>query len=226
MVYFQDGTKMDICLGYLEDLREIAKGDSLPKGYDVGYEVLLDKDGVTQGVKPPTFTAFILKPPSEPQYQSRVESFWMDSTYVAKYLWRDDIVAVKFRLGSPDNKFGGLAGYVREMLEWSVGADSGWTWKPKSCGRHLDKALDPETRREMIATYAGGDMDDLWESLFRTAALYRKAALKVGEHLGYTYPHDLDRRVLAFHQTLRNLDKSATREELADLLSVSYESRC
>lgn len=224
MVYFQDGTKMDICLGYLDDLRETAKADSLPDGYDIGYEILLDKDGVTQGINPPTYNAFILKPPSEPQYLSRIESFWMETTYLAKFLWRNDIVGAKFMLGAPNKQGGGLGGFIREVLEWYAAMEKGWTWKTASCGRHLDRALDPETRREMIATYAAGEMDDLWQSLFRTCALYRKAATKVGEHLGYSYPYDLDRRVSTFHETLRTLDRSATREELAALLAASYEN--
>jgi aminoglycoside 6-adenylyltransferase len=198
MVYFYDGTKMDISLRYLEDLREISQSDSLPDGYDIGYKVLLDKDGVTGFIKPPTYRAFILNPPSEAQYLARMEAFWMNSTYVAKFLWRDDLVAVKTMLH--ELAYRGL----REVLEWSVAMERGWNWKPGNLGRGLNKALDPEACREMIETYAAGDIDDLWDSLFRTTALYRKTAVKVGESLGYKYPYYLDRRVSNFHRTLRN----------------------
>jgi aminoglycoside 6-adenylyltransferase len=140
----------------------------------------------------------------------------MDSTYVAKYLWRDDIVAAKWRLNNL------AADGLREVLEWSAAMDRGWSWKPGSIGRGLDKALDPGTRKELIDSYAGGDMDELWESLFRTTALYGKTAIRVGKRLGYEYPSDLDRRVTAYHQTLRNLDRqTATREELACLLDAN-----
>ncbi|MHB0999412.1 MAG: aminoglycoside 6-adenylyltransferase [Armatimonadota bacterium] len=216
MSYFQDGTKMDITLGYMDDLRKVSSAESLPHGYDIGYEVLLDKDGVTASMKPPKYQAYILKPPSETQYISRIESFWMNSTYVAKYLWRDDIVAAKWRLN-------GLADDLREALEWSAAMDRDWMWKPGSIGRGLDKALDPDTRRELIASYAGGDMDELWESLFRTTALYRRMAIKVGDGLGYRYLHDLDNQVSTLHQTLKKLDRqTATREELARLLVESH----
>ena len=216
MSYFLDGTKMDITLRYLDDLRNVANAESLPPGYDIGYRVLLDKDGVTAAMKPPTYQAYILKPPSEAQYNSRVETFLMETTYVAKFLWRDDIVAAKLILNGINDR------NLREVLEWSAAMDRGWTWKPGSIGRGLDKALDPETRGELIASYAGGGIGELWESLFRTAALYRRMATKIGEGLGYRYPHDLDNRVSAFHRTLRTLDKSATREDLARLLGESY----
>ncbi len=214
MVYFRDGTKMDICLAFLDDLRKTSRADALPNGYDVGYRVLADKDGVTGALKPPTYTAYILKPPSPEQFASRVETFWMESTYVAKYLWRDDIVAAKWRLN------GLLDRNLREMLEWYVAAGRDWTWKPGNIGRGLDKALDPGTRTELLACYAGADMEDLWQSLASAAALYHRTVTHVAECLGYRYPRDLDSRVTAFHQALRSLDReTGTREELARLLA-------
>lgn len=213
MVYFEDGTKMDICLTYLTDLREVSGSDVLPDRYDIGYRVLIDKDGVTGSIKPPTYRAFILKPPSQQQWFSRMETFWMETTYVAKYLWRNDIMAAKFRLD------GIMYHSIREVLEWSVAIEHGWNWKPGSTGRGLPDALDSETRRELIESYGGANIDDVWDSLLRTTALYRKTAVKVGEALGLSYLHDLDDRVTAFHQSLRNLDRqSGTREELAEML--------
>lgn len=216
MVFFLDGTKMDICLGYLDDLRKISNADTLPSGYDIGYRVLLDKDGVTGSIKEPTYKAFILSPPAQAQFASRTGTFWTESTYVAKYLWRDDIVAAKWRLHELADR--GL----REVLEWSIAMEHDWTWKPGCLGRGLTKALDPIACQELIETYAAGDIDDLWESLFKTTALYRKTAIKVGERLGLAYPYDLDRRVSIYHQAIRNLDKKASREELAELLARSY----
>lgn len=213
MVYYQDGTKMDITLGYLADLRETSNADTLPDGYDIGYRVILDKDGVTTSLAPPTYKAFIIGPPTPEQFAARMEAFWMNTTYVAKYLWRDDLVAAKWRLHELADR--GL----REVLEWSVSMERGWTYKQGCLGRGLAKALDPEARSELIESYAAGDMDELWESLFRTTALYRKTAISVAERLGFEYPHGLDERISTFHRTLRGLDKlTATREELAALL--------
>lgn len=218
MVYFQDGTKMDISLCYLEDLLMLNDADKLPDCYDIGYQVLLDKDGVTSTLKPPTYKAYILSPPSEAQYLSRIESFWMDSTYVAKYLWRDDIVPAKWRLHDLSER------YVREMLEWSTAMDHGWNWKSGCQGRGLVKALSHEIAGELIESYAAGDTSDLWDSLFKTTALFRKTAIKVGENLGYSYPLDLDRRVSAFHEVMRNLDRNTTaREALAEALRKAFE---
>jgi aminoglycoside 6-adenylyltransferase len=45
--------------------------------------------------------------------------------------------------------------------------------------------------------------------LDRSIGLLRRVALEVGEHLGYAYPHDLDRRTVAYLQKVKNLDHTA-----------------
>ena len=217
MVYFQDGTKMDVSLCYLASLREICAAEALPDHYDIGYRVLLDKDGVTSAMKPPAYKAYILNPPSEAQFDSRMEAFWMNSTYAAKFLWRDDIMAARWMLQEMADRG------VREVLEWAIAMRHGWTWRAGRLGRGLPKALDAEERGELFETFAAGDPEALWNSLFRTTALYRKTAIRVAEALGYSYPHGLDKRVTIFHQTLRGLNRqTGTREQLARLLGQSY----
>jgi aminoglycoside 6-adenylyltransferase len=217
MVYYQDGTKMDISLAYLDDLRRVASLPSLPPGYDIGYRVLLDKDGVTASMQPPTYQAYILTPPKLDQFRVRQEAFWMDSTYVARYLWRDDIVGAKWRLNHIQDD--GL----REVLEWYVAMGHGWDWKPGRNGRGLQKALDSVTGAELAGCYAGSTVNELWGSLFRTTALFSKTAIKVAEGLGYEYDHGLDRRVTIYHETIRRLGRNASREDLAAVLRVRLQ---
>jgi hypothetical protein len=45
--------------------------------------------------------------------------------------------------------------------------------------------------------------------MFRTIALFRQVAIKVGDHLVYAYPHDLNRRAVAYLQKVKNLDRGA-----------------
>ena len=69
------------------------------------------------------------------------------------------------------------------------------------------------------------DIEDLWKSLLHTTALCRKVAIRVADALGYKYPHELDKRVSIYHQTIKNLDRQTTsRDELARALKEGYES--
>ena len=54
--------------------------------------VPLDKDQRTAGWKPPSYQAHIPTRPTEAEYQALVEEFWWVTTYVAKSLWRDELV--------------------------------------------------------------------------------------------------------------------------------------
>lgn len=219
LVLYDDGTRVDYQIAHLDELKKICQMASLPDSYDIGYKVLIDKDGVAASLKKPTYRAYIPAPPSESEYAFLVNGFWWNSTYVSKYLWRDDLMAAKFMLDH-----GLIQDHVLKMLEWSIEVKRGWAWRPGQYGRGLKKALDPDTYKELVTTYARGDIEELWESLFRTAALFRKTAMEVAESLGFNYAHDLDRRVTIYHRTVRTLNRRTTsRDDLARLLRESYE---
>jgi hypothetical protein len=69
---------------------------SLRAELDAGYRVLLDRDGLTNILKPPTYRAYIPVPPSESEYVEMIELALLEAAYVARYLWRDDLMGAKF----------------------------------------------------------------------------------------------------------------------------------
>jgi len=217
MFVFEDGTKMDIVFGCLDILRAKANSLVLPEGYDIGYRVLLDKDGVTANMPHPTYSAFILIPPNEARYLARLDGIWNNSIYVAKFLWRGDIMAAKNLLNDMANR------QLRELLEWHIAGEHEWRWRPGAGGRGIQKVLDPELYAELLASYTGGGEDELWQSLFRTLALCRKAAIEVASKLGFTYPHENDRRMEIYLETIRTLDRASTnRDDLARALREAF----
>ncbi len=56
-----------------------------------------------------------------------------------------------------------------------------------------------------VGTY----LEENWEAMFRSIALFREVAVEVADCLGFAYPHDLDRRVVAYLQKVKNLDRQA-----------------
>ena len=169
----------------------------------------------------PTHKEYIPALPTASEYAESVNSFWWDSTYVAKYLWREDLMAVKLMLDHHLKQ-----DYLRPMLEWLVESDRDWRWKPGAYGRGLTGELDADTGGELAETYAGGDIGELWASLSRTTGLFRKVAIKVAERLGYQYLYELDDKVTIYHRTVRSLDwQTASADDLAELLRESYSRR-
>ncbi len=217
LVHYQDGTRIDFQVVPVEMLKAICQLPALPEDFDIGYDVLLDKDGITTSLKPPTFRAFIPTAPSKAEYAAVVNGFWWDSTYASKSLWRGEVLAAASWLDHMRQD------HVRKTLEWSVEIERNWSWKTGILGKRLDKVLDPETHQELVAACGGGRIEELWKAMFATISLFRKTAVGVAESLGYEYPHDLDARVTAYHRTISKLDPHlACRKELARLLKESY----
>jgi len=201
---YENGLKIDFTLWPVGILQHIVATPQLPDEFDAGYLVLLDKDHLTTGLKPSTYKAYIPTPPTEIEYQDTVEVFFLEATYVTKYLWRDDMMAAKHILDQFMKQE-----HLRPMLEWHLEIDHQWSVKPGPYGRRLKKWLRSDLWTELEGTYTGADLETNWEAMFRTIALFRKVAIEVGDRLGYLYPHDLDRRVVAYLHKVKYLDHRA-----------------
>ncbi len=194
---FEGDLRIDFILWPVGLMQRIAT-EPLPDEFDAGYRVLLDKDHLTDGLQPPTYKAYIPTPPTEQAYLENIENCFLCATVVAKLLWRDDVVAAKFLLDG-EIKHENL----RPMLEWHMEIEHGWSLKPGPYGRGLKKWLRPDLWQELADTYVGAGLDENWDALFRSIALLRRAALEVGEKLGYAYPHEREQRTLAHLEKVR-----------------------
>jgi aminoglycoside 6-adenylyltransferase len=201
---YAEGLKIDFTLWPVALLRRIAQASTLPADLDAGYTILLDKDHLTDGMQPPTYTAYIPAPPADETYQKVVEDFFSDAPYVAKCLWRDELLPAKWCLDY-DMKHN----FLRQMLEWRMECDYDWAIPAGALGKGLKKRLPPETWSQLERTYVGAGMAENWAALFRTIELFRQVAIEVAAHLGYVYPHDLDQGVTAYINRMQSLDHGA-----------------
>jgi aminoglycoside 6-adenylyltransferase len=202
LVLYEDGTKIDYILWPVALLQRVLDAPRLPDLLDHGYQLLVDKDHLARKLKPPTYTAHIPTRPTEKEYQSLVEEFWWETIYVAKNLWRDELMQLKYNLD-----FVMKFELLRRLLEWRIEIDHNWSWKPGAVGSGLKKHLDSRTWSEFASTYVGEEINENWDALFKTTALFRRVAMEVGDALGYRYPSDLDERVTSYLQSIRNLEQ-------------------
>ena len=162
--------------------------------------MLLDKEQRTAGWKPPSYQAHIPARPTQAEYQALVEEFWWGTTYVAKSLWRDDLVFAKWTLDQ-DLKLETM----RRLLEWRIEIDHHWSVKPGVHGRGLKQLLPPDIWSKFTRTYGSLDVEETWAALDLAIALFRQVALDVGNALGYPYPQQVDDRVSAYLEAIREL---------------------
>ena len=197
---YEDGTKIDYTIWPDALLERISEEPVLPDMLDVGYRVLLDKDGQASRWEPPTYRAHVPARPTETEYRDLVEEFWWSTTYVAKSLWRDELVFNRFILEQDIR-----AGTLRTMLDWRIEIDHEWSLKPGWYGRGLKQLLPEKTWSELESTYVGPDSEESWNALFRLTVLFGRVAREVGELLGYDYPQTVDDQVTAYLQGVRKL---------------------
>jgi aminoglycoside 6-adenylyltransferase len=205
VVQYADGLKIDFRLWPVALLHTIAQSPALPPELDAGYRVLLDKDGLVAQLRPPSYRAYVPARPSEEIYLALIEEFFNDAPYVAKYLWRGELLPAKWCLDCDMKHV-----YLRRMLEWRMERDHDWSVPARNLGKGLERRLPVDLRARLASTYAGGGIAENWAALFGTMTLFRDVALAVAADLGYTYPHDLDERVTAYVRSIQGRERDVT----------------
>src|SRR5262249_15990809 len=157
---YEDGTKVDHIIWPAALLRQVVERETLPDLLDWGYRVLLDKDGLATRLPTPTYTAHIPARPTNREFQALIDAFCWETTYVAKHLWRDDLMCAKYNLDVVMKHE-----LLRRMLEWRVEVDRGWSWKPGPVGRGLKQHLAHELWAELEATWVGAGLEENWKAL-------------------------------------------------------------
>ena len=195
LMQFTDGNRIDLGIYPLKKLNEIVK-DSLSL-------LLLDKDGIIEPFAPASESDYLPKPPTAKEFFDCCNEFWWVCPYVAKGLWREEIIDARYMLDQ----------VVREplmkMLRWHIGVKTRFSRNPGKFGKYFKEYLEPELWMLLQETYADAGYDNTWEALFAMCNLFRRTALPISEHFGFGYPHDDDRRVSAHLEHVRSLPKNA-----------------
>lgn len=193
LAIFSNGIKVDVSFLDVSVLIEMARDDEL----NDGYVVLLDKDGVAEGLLPPTFHTSRRRPPTQEQFLALVDEFWFEAYHVAKYLWRGELWLVKSRDWSTKE-------LLCTLIEWHAQSQHNWEYDTAFQGKHLHIWAEPAIVQTLHQTFAHFDIEDSWAALLATVALFRRLAVETAEVLGYPYPTQLDQDMDAFVAGLRN----------------------
>ena len=195
LMQFSDGNRIDLTLFPL------TKSDRL--GKDSLSILLMDKDGIINPFPPPNESDYLPKPPTSKQYADCCNEFWWVCPYVAKGLWREEIIYAK---SMADN-------YVREqlmkMLVWNIGVNTQFSHNPGKFGKFLKKYLEQELWGMLQNTYADAGYNSTWEALLTMCDLFRLTATAVAANFGFEYPYGDDQRVSAHLNHVRYLPKNA-----------------
>ncbi|RMD63134.1 aminoglycoside 6-adenylyltransferase, partial [Candidatus Parcubacteria bacterium] len=165
--------------------------------------LLLDKDGVVGPFLQPDERNCLPQSPTAKAFADCCNEFWWVCPYVAKGLWRREIVYAKHMLDVVVRK------QLMRMLEWYVGIQTRFSGSPGKFGRHLGRYLDATLWETLLKTYAGGGYEENWDALFAMTELFRTVAVAVAAHCGFEYPHADDEKVSTHLRHVHRLPRDA-----------------
>ena len=195
LMQFADGNRIDLGIQPLANLPECLQ-DSLSV-------LLLDKDGIVEPLAPPSERSYLPQPPTARAFADCCNEFWWVCPYVAKGLWRQEIIYAKSML----EQF--VRPQLMKMLVWLIGVQTGFIRNPGKFGKYFEQFLETELWELLLKTYPDASYERTWQALIAMGDLFRLAALRVGERFGYEYPAQDDQRVSAHLRHVRDLPRDA-----------------
>ena len=195
LMQFTDGNRIDLTLFPIAKLPECHR-ESLSL-------LLLDKDGIVEPFPTPDESDFLPIPPTAKAFSECCNEFWWVCPYVAKGLWREEILYAKQML---DNV---IREQLMKMLTWHMGVKTRFLDSPGKLGKHLKRYLEPELWEMLENTYADASYESTWDSLNTMCELFRMTANQVGEHFGFDYPRNDEEKVSAHLKHVRSLPRDA-----------------
>lgn len=196
LMLFTDGNRMDLTLVPIEEKDKYCKEDKLTV-------ILMDKDNCLPKVALPTDEDYWSKRPSAEYFADCCNEFWWVSTYVAKGLWRNEILYAQEHLNNI------LRPMLLKMLEWQVGIENSFSVSIGKYGKYMEKYVPEECWQELLSTYAIGNYKDTWRALFAMVNLFRNTSIFVADRLGFEYSSEEDERVTAYLDHVKRLSPSA-----------------
>ena len=193
LMQFADGNRIDLGI-YPQPAYVIT--DSLSV-------ILLDKDGRLEPLPPPNEGSYLPGRPTAKAFTDCCNEFWWVCPYVAKGLWREEIIYAKTML----DQF--VRPQLMKMLVWAIGLQTGFERNPGKFGKYFEDYLEPAWWDLLLKSYAGPSYEDNWEALLAMVELFRAAALRVANHFNLEYSHGDDERVSAHLGHVRGLPRDA-----------------
>jgi aminoglycoside 6-adenylyltransferase len=197
LMQFMDGNRIDLTLFPITRLDELGK-DSLSI-------LLLDKDGILPPFAPASERGYLPQAPTAKQFDDCCNEFWWVCPYVAKGLWRREIIYARYMLDEVVRQ------QLMTMLTWHIGVKTEFQVNAGKYGSHFQQYLAAEDWNLLLETFADGGYETSWQALFAMGRLFRKVAQQVAGKFGFIYPQGEDARVTSHLEHVRNLPPDATK---------------
>lgn len=195
LMQFKDGNRLDLHVTPVEEANAVLD--------DKLCVVLLDKDGVLPIVPEATDEAHWVKKPTQEEFAACCNEFWWCLNNVAKGLWREEIPYVHQMI------YGACHPQLVNLLNWKVGYETGFSLSTGKFSKYLKAYLTEDIWERFLQTYAGGNTEDIWNSVFTMCDLFDETAQELEERWGHLYNKEEAEASFGFLKHVRTLPKDA-----------------
>ena len=197
LMLFKDKNRIDVTLVPLDEIKTGLNRDSLTI-------LLLDKDNIFEKLSPPSDRDYLILPPAEKEFIDCCNEFWWVSTYVAKGLWRREIIYAKQMLEIP------VRTMFLKLIEWFIGIETNFRASFGNSGRNVKDLIPGNLYDKILSTYPDSNMQNIWSALFVMTELFHDFAMKIAKRMGFNYNEDEVQKVTEY---LKSVYKEATGEQ-------------
>lgn len=197
LIQFSDGNRLDLHVDTLEYALGDIRSDRLCR-------ILLDKAGVLPELPEPTDEDHWVRRPDQEEFEAVCNEFWWCLDNVAKGLWRGEVLYVQDMLNC----------HIRPQLvcqlSWKAGAAENFRISVGKSGKYLYRWLEPEEWESFLSTYAGSDIEEIWNAVETMCGLFDRTAGNNGEILGLKYCREEADNCRKYLRHVRNLPRDAS----------------
>lgn len=183
LVLFEKGIKVDFTLFCANILSAIS---SLPDEWNMGYKVLLDKNNYTEKLPKASFKGFIIKRPTEYEFFDLLKEFWFEVYEIRKYLKREDLWPVKFRMNHIQQNL------LLQLIQWHELGIHGNSCSLDKTGKRMQEKIEKATWDKLYGIFAHFDSKDSLLSLRNLIALFTELSKEIAKAFDFVYPKSFD----------------------------------
>jgi len=198
LMLFEDGNRIDLTLLPIEELENEFELDSLSV-------LLMDKDNLFPDFPTSSDLDYLIRKPTEKEFLDCCNEFWWVSAYVAKGLWRGQILYAKDMLEYP------VRAMFMKMIEWHIGTKTNFLVSFGKSGKNIEENIHPLLWNRILATYPNAEPENIWNSLFLMLEIFRELATKISNQLQFNYNFKEDEKITQYLKgimTLSNMERN------------------
>lgn len=191
LMLFKDGNRIDLTLFPVEKIESRFVFDSLSV-------LLLDKDEIFGDFPPAGERDYLIKKPTEKEFQDVCNEFWWVLPYVAKGLARGEIFYAKDALEQIVRRM------FMQIVEWQIGAKENFSVNFGKSGKFLKRYVDDDFYENLLLTYPDAAPENIWRAVFLMAEIFEKSARQIAARLDFEYNAEESENVVKYLKNIKN----------------------